>query len=81
MTTTEYKKPGALTFLLLLTGAMFLIWYPEVFVTGDGPCHVHNAIAWREMWFHNNAFYTNFYELNPSLSPNYTRRKQFDGLQ
>ena len=72
MTTTEYKKPGALTFLLLLTGAMFLIWYPEVFVTGDGPCHVHNAIAWREMWFHNNAFYTNFYELNPSLSPNYT---------
>lgn len=59
-------------FSLLTLYALWLVWSPTYFVTGDGACHLYNAMVWKEMLLYKKSFYHLFYEFNPKISPNYT---------
>jgi len=47
------------------------VWSVDFFVTGDGPCHLHNSKILYD-WFHEKSrlFYDPFYFLNTNINPN-----------
>ncbi len=48
------------------------IWWPEYYLTGDGPCHLYNARVLHDMWNGvNTQFYSRFYDINYNPNPNW----------
>ncbi len=60
---------------ILLIGLFILlisIWVPAFIVTGDGACHLYNAKIITELWKDGkDSFFSNYFEFNPLLSPNW----------
>lgn len=67
----KYKQPGSFIVFAVLVSALVILWSLPGFVTGDGACHVHNAIAWRELLTHPGSYYEQVYTLNNRICPNY----------
>ncbi|MEP6645744.1 MAG: hypothetical protein ABJC12_01535 [Saprospiraceae bacterium] len=56
-------------FLALL---LIPVWSMHFFVTGDGPCHLHNSKILLDYWMdHGKDFYDPFYYLNHDYNPNW----------
>lgn len=47
------------------------VLFNEYFPTVDGPCHLHNGNLLKHIFFYNNNYASNFYELNFSLNTNF----------
>ena len=62
-------------YLLFIGFAMCLlqVWWPEYYLTGDGPCHVYNAQILHDLWSYNKDtdFYLHFYKLLYQPNPNW----------
>ncbi|MFZ1677560.1 MAG: hypothetical protein WBP41_02055 [Saprospiraceae bacterium] len=68
------KKLSALEpilFYAFLALLLIPVWSVDFFVTGDGPCHLHNSKILLD-WFNeqNKQFYDPFYYLNTVFNPN-----------
>ena len=62
-------------YLLFIGFAMCLlqVWWPQYYLTGDGPCHVYNAQILHDLWSYNKDtdFYLHFYKLLYQPNPNW----------
>jgi hypothetical protein len=68
----HWNKIEPLTFYALLALWLVPIWYVAFFVTGDGPCHLHNSKILLDWWSgENKALYEQYYTLNPHVDPNW----------
>lgn len=47
------------------------VWSVDFFVTGDGPCHLHNSRILIDWWQGGKGFYDPFYYLNHDFNPNW----------
>src|SRR4030095_8168874 len=68
------KKINALEsviFIALLVLFLVPVWTVDFFVTGDGPCHLHNSKILLDWWQGNRLFYEPFYFLNTNFDPNW----------
>ncbi len=51
---------------------LIMVWVFPYFVTGDGPCHLYNAVVLNDFLHHKNtAFYSQYYSLTQHASPNW----------
>ena len=61
--------------ILLMVGilvCLFQVWWPEYYVTGDGPCHLYNAKVLHDIWQGKDVpFYTAFYHVIYQPNPNW----------
>lgn len=58
-------------FAALLVLTLLPIWLFPWFLTADGPCHLYNAAILRDWMQGNGDFYSQFYDLNTRLEPNW----------
>lgn len=68
----NWSRAEQIVFYLLLAANLLPLWSTEFFVTGDGPCHLHNSrvlLDW--MRGEHRAFYDGFYVLNGNFDPNW----------
>ncbi len=69
-------------FAAALVIALLQVWWPQYYVTGDGPCHVYNANMLKDVWIGKDAgFYLQYYELNLRPDPNWCSHVILAGLQ
>lgn len=68
----NWSRTEQIVFYALLAANLLPLWTSEFFVTGDGPCHLHNSrvlLDW--MRGEHRAFYDGFYFLNTNFDPNW----------
>ena len=68
-------------FSILLMACLLPLWTSAYFLTGDGPCHLHNArvlLDW--MRDQHRPFYDGFYWLNRNFEPNWFSHLALAGL-
>lgn len=66
-----WRLPCVLSFLLLAF-QVILPWTAHHFVTQDGPSHLYNAVAARELLFNGHSPYAWLYAFQSKLIPNWT---------
>lgn len=64
--------PESILFYAFLALLLVPVWSLHFFVTGDGPCHLHNSKILLDYWMgHGKDFYDPFYYLNHDYNPNW----------